>query len=717
MFLNLALAGGLLAAIAPLAIHIAHRRKVVPVEWGAMRFLVQMLRQQRRQLLIEHWLLLSLRMGVLACLALALMRPALRPSEPPEGKLIVRSGRVAAVILIDDSASTGAGRARPAMTGMRELALAYLDTLAEGDEVSLIRLSELNEPRAAPLYDLAAARERIAACRPTGVASDVPALLEAGRSQLARHLNPAAELVLVTDGLADGWRLDDRPRWQELGEAWRNPAEIRRPRLIVLAPPPPPEAGNAAVVDLTADRALIPAGAAVRLRVGLRASAALTVRNWKLRLRVDGRTVAEDPVELAAGGRRELLFPQTFAELGSHLVEAELVGGGDVFAADNRRACALEAQARIPVLLVEGVTGPGVAGDLGLVNLALDPEGDGEGLFRPKRITAAELARQDLSPYRVIVMGNIPALEPAALAAVERFVAAGGGVLVGGGPALDAAAVNRFWSRDGDGFLPVSLGELVSPATGVVPSAQVYSGHPALAAFAADTGGAWAGWRLKHYFKFESGGRRSAEVQNLVSLNTGEPLVVERACGQGRAILIATSLDSAWSNLPALAAYVPLMRGLSGYLASEIMPPRNLRPGTPLRHRGGAQARLFDAMNHELPLAPGVWEGLTVWASAPLRECGGYRIEAGGLARPVHYAVQLAAEESRLEPLTVAERDRVLADFSPAVFSRPGDLQARLAAGGRRAVEVWRWVLAAAIGLLFAESLAARALGARNRED
>ena len=78
--LNPALLGGLVSVAAPIIVHIAHRRKIRSIDWGAMRFLMAMFARNRRRLLIEQWLLLAVRMLILACLGLALLRPAWRPS-------------------------------------------------------------------------------------------------------------------------------------------------------------------------------------------------------------------------------------------------------------------------------------------------------------------------------------------------------------------------------------------------------------------------------------------------------------------------------------------------------------------------------------------------------------------------------------------------------------------------------------------------------------
>ena len=143
-FLNPLLFGGLAAVAAPLVIHLLHRRKVKQVDWGAMRFLAELIAQQRHRLFLEELLLLLVRALLVACLALAMVRPAFhRRNGEVNGSALVRQGRVAAVLLVDDSVSCAAGRAQPAFETMKKLGAAYLDSLTPGDEVSVLALSQL----------------------------------------------------------------------------------------------------------------------------------------------------------------------------------------------------------------------------------------------------------------------------------------------------------------------------------------------------------------------------------------------------------------------------------------------------------------------------------------------------------------------------------------------------------------------------------------------
>lgn len=713
--LNLPLLGGLAVAAAPVVIHIAHRRKVKPIQWAAMRFLIAMPASSRRRLFIENWLLLLVRIGVLFLAALALTRPALRSSwSSLHDGAVVRQGRTAAILLIDDSASSAAGRGRSSIDEMKELANAYLDSLVPGDEVSIIRLSQLGAPVADPLFDLEAARKLIAGLQPTAVASDVSALLHAGLAQASRHLNPGVEIVLLQDGRSEGWKPDDKARWDSLQRRLRGaPSDSvgtrQRPRVVLLSPPAKKVEGNLAVSSIRLDRALIPIHRPVSIIVALQHSGVRAASGMLLRLSVDGRTVEERTLNVPAGGKKDIVFSHSFDEAGSHVLEAVVEGARDALAIDDRRSLAIEVTGRLPALLVEGDSRNGLAGSLGFVSAALDPDDSGAGLFQVTRCSVGRFSTIDLTRYRVVVLGDIPALDADAIAKIERFLVTGGGILVGLGDNTDVDLANRFWARGGDGFLPCPLNSEKTPTPAPVPGAMTI-GHPALGAFSTQAAELWKGSSIRRYFSLDPKTLGGGDLVKLVTMDNNDPLVVERGRGRGRVILVASSLSASDNDLPFHPAYVPLIRGLVGYLGSVVLPPRNLAPGERITFSPHSEA--IDPatvvgenpVGEPFPLTPGRWEHQTALISDPLLQSGGYRVRDSAGRHVIYYAVGLSHEESQLQPLPDSDIDKALAGVGPRWLRDPKAVTATLGPSERQSLEIWRWLILSAVGLLFLET-------------
>src|ERR1700710_69019 len=75
------LTAGLLSVSIPIIIHLLHRQKTTPLLWGAMIFLKQSPLQMKRRKQVDHWLLMALRMAVLAFLAWLIAQPKLNLSK------------------------------------------------------------------------------------------------------------------------------------------------------------------------------------------------------------------------------------------------------------------------------------------------------------------------------------------------------------------------------------------------------------------------------------------------------------------------------------------------------------------------------------------------------------------------------------------------------------------------------------------------------------
>lgn len=720
--LNLALAGGIAAAAAPVIIHIAHRRKLKPIDWGAMRFLQAMLQRRRRSLSIENLLLLLIRILALACLAFALMRPNINLTAGAlGGDVISRGSKTAAVLLIDDGVSSGEGRTTPAIDTVKQLATAYIETLKTGDEVSIIPLSRLRAPPADPLYDLEAAKQIVQELRPTAMASDVPALIEAGVAQLARHLNPEVELVMVSDGRGDGWKSDDRVRWEDLRRRLSGGKDAvdgsrARPHLVLLAPDAQRIDGNLAVTAMQVDRALIPANRTVEVRLTVAHTGTRAISGTLVRLLVNGRTVAERSLDLTVEERRDITFSHVFAEPGSYVLEGVVEGARDPLAADDRRALAVQVEHQVPVLLVDGVSGDGLDGSLGLVAAALDPNGDGKDLFSVTRIPVGLLDDRALVGKRVAIIGDVPALDAAGVAAIEHFVVAGGGVLMGVGPQTPTDLANRFWARGGDGFLPALLRPAVDRSPAAHPAVQTI-GHQSLAAFTTGTD-AWADVNVRRHIPLDVGSIN--DLTKILTLDGGEPLLVERMRGLGRVALLGTTLDGQWSDLPLKPAFVPLIRGLMASLGGVVLPPRNLAPGqrlawVPPEGAGDANVTAEGPDNLAVALDSGAWEGRRALLSAPLVQPGAYQVRVGTPPSVVRYAVALGSEESALLPLDTTEVRNALGDLTLHRVERPARVAPLFAQGGTTSFELSRWLVIACLALLFIETILTRRMIAGER--
>ncbi|UCD75489.1 MAG: BatA domain-containing protein [Phycisphaerales bacterium] len=127
--------GGLVSIIIPLVVHLLSRRRRRPIEWAAMRFLIDAFRKHHRRLRLQQWLLLGVRCLVVAVFGLALARPVLEQYAAP-GFASQRT----VFIVIDNSltSSLTEGDGRSALDRHIDRAVEIVNVLNPGELVGIV---------------------------------------------------------------------------------------------------------------------------------------------------------------------------------------------------------------------------------------------------------------------------------------------------------------------------------------------------------------------------------------------------------------------------------------------------------------------------------------------------------------------------------------------------------------------------------------------------
>ncbi len=612
--------------------------------------------------------------------------------------------------MVDTSLATRAPHDDPMLKRIKRLAHAYLDTLATGDEVSVLSTGSLAGASADPVYDLAAAHRAVDQLESTSLSCDIPSLIEAGLDRLGHHLNPEAELVVVSAGRAQAFDLDNASRWRALAgrldlSEGSGVGTRERPHLILLHPPAPSSTlENCSVDALALDRTLIPTLHSVELHAQLHLEGPRPLRGLLARLNVDGRPVAEQACDLAPGESRSLAFTYASPTPGSHLLEVSIEGARDALPEDDHRAVAVEVAQRLPALLVEGSPGEGVDGSLGKLAAGLAPSEE-ERLFSITRVGVSSVDEQALAHARLVVLGDVPALDERTVARLERFMSAGGGILVVAGPLMEGDTASRFFWRGGDGFLPARLGvehELAAGERLALASGR----HGALSELAQDSPRSFPEVSLVRAHELDE---LSPDAEQLLTTSSGTVIGVARQRGRGRVALIATALDGSWNDLPYRAPFVPLMRSLCAWLGGELLPPRNLMVGEHIACLG-ADAPTPGALHlagpdlQEVPLSPSSWEGYPAVASPRLLLPGTYTL-TGGQEPTVFYQVACDPGESRLLALDEEALGKALEGVPRHEVHDPARVSELFSAAGDRTWDLWQPLGVAAAALLLLESL------------
>jgi hypothetical protein len=551
---------------------------------------------------VQYLLLLALRIGVLALLALAFAEPAIWRTPQAAGA----EGARLHLIVLDGSASMGYGdrwqRARAAANDV-------LDALGNDDRAQLVLAGRVFEVLGPATGDVAALRQTLNTVEP-GVFR-----LEYG--QLMRSIDGVlrtAQLPVVLDLVTDVQASGLPARFGELAP--------RRPAEVVIHDVADGPAANWTVDGFAASALSGELTANVRSFAAEAATRTLTLTQ-------NGRAVAEQTVAVAAGGRAQATFAALDLASGPNRVEVALTPG-DELAADDRRYLAIKRPEPRSVLLVApDVEGRGAlftsAALETLTTLALTPT-----------VRTSPLGDPPLATYSFVVVTDAGLLDASQTTALQDYVESGGRVLLAAGPRSAGLAV-----------VPITGQALRSNpqmgARGNVSIGEVDATHPALRGVEELRAASFS-----RYIDVAP----AAEDRVLMRLADGTPLLLERPLGAGRVLLFTSSLDREWNDLPVQPAFVPLMAGVANHLlgGAGFTSEADLGSTLAVRALGLQGGQIFDPRGAAaLGLGAGSDDVL-------LDQVGFYEVVGGGTTEVV--AVNFDPRESDLAPLDAATLER-----------------------------------------------------------
>src|SRR5688572_5813967 len=322
-FLNAALLAGMAALAVPLVIHLLSRRRFTPVRWGAMFLIEQVVRQNRRRVRLEQWILLLLRCAVPVLLALVMARPVLT------GWRTLAGDQPASAVIILDSSYSMAAPAAAGGTG-REAAERVVRSILAGlppnSQATLLIAG--GGSRALDVTDPASFKAIEADFGP----ANAPAAIATARRLLDDARNRRREIVLISDFQELNW--SDSP----VSAASAANEELATDLTFVRIDTAP--ADNLLVEDLTLSPPTAGAGRPVRVRAVVRNGSDREHRNVPVRLLVDGVPRDETRLNLSRGATSEANFVIRFDTAGSHTLEA--VVEGDALTPDNTLRMAID---------------------------------------------------------------------------------------------------------------------------------------------------------------------------------------------------------------------------------------------------------------------------------------------------------------------------------------------------------------------------------------
>ncbi|MFM8359496.1 MAG: BatA domain-containing protein [Verrucomicrobiota bacterium] len=679
-FLAPAFLFGALAVALPVLFHLIRRHTRHRQVFSSLMFLQPSPPRLNRRSRLEDLLLLLLRITVLLLLAIGFGRPFLRHFEPPSAASATPRK---VVVLLDSSASMR-------RTGLWDAAREQVATLVReagpGDQFSLHTFGRgLTEVVGFAEWSRTPAGERAALVRGRlqGLAPDWSgtalgsAAFQAAELAGGRDAEAAAtrrEVILVSD-LQDGGRLDALQSLE-----WPREVELQ------LRPVRPARPGNAGL-QVLAEPTETPAGEpAVRVRVVNAPDS--TGDQFQLAWR--GRTDAPAPVPVYVPAGQERVFPVALPPGAAHGT-LELRQDPEGF--DNLAHAALPPRLRLPVLYFGQDPAADARQPLYFLQRAFPPtsrEAVEITALAPDQEPAAAL----LQDSRLFVVADPPA--PAVLDRLRAALEAGATALVPVRTPAVAPALARLLGRPA-----VLLAEARPAQFGLL--AGIDFEHPLFAPFRDPRFSDFSRIHFWKYRRLDTNGLAGLRV--LARLDDGSPALAEIPVGRGRVFILAAGWQPEDSQFALSSKFVPWCHALLELATGRTSRPAQFLVGEPV-----PVGQLFPPGHGPVTVRPPEPAGPVTLAAgtdtfAATAAPGLYRATAG--THTALFAVNLDPLESRTAPRNPDDFARLGARLArPAPSDPPGPSSAAnlpaIELEGRQ--KLWRWLLAAAVGVLLLET-------------
>ena len=680
------LLGGL-ALAAPILYHLVRRTTREKTRFSSLMFLLPSPPRISKRHRFEHIVLLILRCVALALLALGFARPFLRQT-PVDDPTAAPPKRI--VVLIDTSASMRRdGLWATALTRVDEV----LRRAGPADQVALfpfgkqatalVAFADWN--RTAPGDRVALASGRLATLAPTWAGTHLGNALITAAEVLAEDEGKTApgprQIVLVSD-LQSGSRLDalQAYEWPKGVELLIEPVTARNLT----------NAGVQLVADAPDSTRATDAPVRVRVTNSPDARREQFKVGWVRGVSAGGAAgeFVGAPLDAYVPPGQSRIFVVPVPKGAAGLEQIALTGDDEPF--DNVAYFIPPAQQQLTILWIGSEVAEDARQPLFFLRRAL-AETPRTAVRILAHAPAAPLQPEELAAARVIFVVEAVSAETAAALRVQ---AEAGKTIVFAPKQGDAAAGATLGALAGRE--PVRVGE-VRPSSYAM-FAEIDFQHPIFAPLADPR---YSDFTKIHFWKFRRIDAASLPgARSVAKFDTGDPALLEVPIGKGRLYVLASGWHPADSQLAVSSKFVPLLWSVlessggvgsfaTNYVAGESIVLPADGAATAVRGPGGETVALEPrAATFTGAARPGVYE-LT------------------GGPRPVRFAVNLDANESRTAPLGPDELEQLGVPVSRATAGLVAPVDSKSLLQGSEAEnrqKLWRWLIAATLAVLMMES-------------
>ena len=292
-----------------------------------------------------------------------------------------------------------------------------------------------------------------------------------------------------------------------------------------------------------------------------------------------------------------------------------------------------------------------------------------------------------LQRYPWIVIDDIGAINDSLAQSLQSYVDGGGSILATVGERALGQATIPVGDQTIGGGLTFSRNTTYNVQ-------RVNNSHPVL-----DGSVGWNNLAISRVLPIEADENSNV----LINLSGDIPFLLERNIGIGRFLLLNTSLDNTWSDLPVKPVFVSFIAEAARHLSNEelLVKEQTVNSFLPLGQNGGASGQVYNPAGESLLSLADTTQAQNI----QLTETGYYRIVT--LGRDILVAVNPDARESDLSVMEA----QALQNWETMVAGSTGNIEliegvaVSIVEEEPVAIEIWRVLLILLAVIVLTESL------------
>jgi hypothetical protein len=407
-FLSPGLLFGLLAASIPILIHLLNLRKLKKIDFSTLHFLKLIEKQKVRRVKLIQWLLMALRVLIIAMLVLGFSRPVIQDVRIPG---FTSASKTSAVIVIDDSFSMEVVDGRGSyFNQVKNGVNLILSGLKEGDDVSILFTSESYPELATPSGDFLNLKKIISQVEPgfkTGMLNS--AIIKAA-SIIGESENLNKELYIFSDFQKS--TLGNEKEFTDVSALLDSRVKTRLFNFNSK------EVVNSAVTGVKVNNQVFEPGKDISVTATIRNFSEDDVNNGLVSLFVNGERGAQKSYNLAAGKITDVTLSARVEKPGFSEIRVEI--DEDDLKADNSRFASIYLPYEFKVVLL------GKASDLKFINAAIEA-GSFAGNMQIIRKEISQTGSLDFNEVNLVIVSGAGGGD---LSKLKNYVKQGGGIML-----------------------------------------------------------------------------------------------------------------------------------------------------------------------------------------------------------------------------------------------------------------------------------------------